>query len=88
MAPGTTRWILMTAAAAILVMALFPPWQITLRNINDNCGYAFIATPPPRGTRLELPCSVDFTRLLVQWVAVAAVAGIALIISGKVGTKK
>jgi len=59
-------------------MGVFPPWSKMAGNYEHpfmtSAGYAFIASPP------EYLASLDWGRLLVQWIVVgiATIGGIAL----------
>ncbi len=67
--------ILFIAAAIIVVMLLFPPFQYQEpREAVLNLGYGFIFSPPTN--RYGHLGTVDKGMLLVQWVAVALVGGI------------
>ena len=84
--------IMLAAIAIVLLMALFPPWQATFSNGTSSCGYSFFASPATTtGTRstpgrydwsagrtwdVDVSCSIDFSTLMIQWVAVIGAAAL------------
>lgn len=67
------RRILFVAAAIIVAMLLFPPFQEHLRGgIIGNCGYGFLLSPPQSCDY----ATVDTSMLQAQFVGVVLVAGL------------
>lgn len=52
-------------ATAVLLMLIFPPFHVQIRDTAFNMGYGFILGPPKRGC---VTASVNVGKLLVQWV--------------------
>lgn len=65
------RGILIVVAVLIGLMILYPPFQFMGRGL----GYAWIFDPPFQAA------TINAVQLLVQWIAVAAIGGIGLILS-------
>jgi uncharacterized RDD family membrane protein YckC len=61
-------------AVVVLLMLLFPPFHLQIRNTTSNMGYAFILHPPTRG---YITASVNVGMLLVQWVGASLVTALA-----------
>lgn len=75
------RLIGITAAAAIVGMALYPPFVFVAPNgVTINLGYAWILDPP---TFSRLAGSVNVMMLLAQWAGTLVVAAIGFILAGK-----
>ena len=87
--------------AAIMVMGIFPPWTLNgeaasiypvrgevRTSVEDfDCPvYSFLLTPPELLRNSGFLFRIDFTRLCVQWIMIAAITG-ALIATFK-GKKK
>ena len=78
----TDRRVFVAVAAAVVAMALFPPWSRVSSYGSINCGYHFLLTTPLNGdvwpgtglVRNEAGCGIDLARLLSQWIAVAGTA--------------
>lgn len=66
------RKTLIIAAVVTVLMLVFPPWEIALPGATLDKGYSFILLKPTRAS------SVNLSQLLVQWLAVWVVTGIAL----------
>lgn len=68
-----TRIILVCGAAAMLISTSFPPWvDKTHPNYPMSTGLAFLFSPPYEGA------SLDFGRLALEWVGLAAATGVVL----------
>lgn len=61
-------------ASVILLMLIFPPFHVQIRDTTFNMGYAFIFDPPKRG---YITASVNVGMLLVQWVGTLLLTGLA-----------
>jgi len=68
------KLVLLLTGAAILLMLLFPPFQIIFSGTTINMGYGFLFTPPKRGYVIA---SVNSVMLFVQWIGVLAVGSLA-----------
>jgi hypothetical protein len=75
------RRILIAVAAVVVVMMLYPPFNITISPGYLEAGgstyasyYYFLGSPPGNGR-------VDVALLLAQWIAVGIVAAIAFLLS-------
>ena len=71
------KQVLVLCAAILLAMLLFPPFQVQVRGTAFNMGYHYIAEPPRRGS---IPASVNAQMLLVQWVGVALLGAVAVLL--------
>lgn len=71
------KQVLILCAVILLGMLLFPPFQAQVQGTVFNLGYHYLAEPPRRGS---VPASVDVQMLLVQWVGVALLGAIALLL--------
>lgn len=71
--------IVILGLLALLAMCLVPPWFATYSRGRLALGYGFIFNPPARG---GLASSIDFARLVVQAVALAACTGIGYFVAG------
>ena len=71
------KQVLVLCAAVLLAMLLFPPFQVQVRGTAFNMGYHYIAEPPRRGS---IPASVNAQMLLVQWVGVALLGAVAVLL--------
>lgn len=69
------RIILKLALAALILAFLFPPFYGRLANgIISNLGYGFIFDPPKFGALIG---SVDIGILVVEWILIVAITGVA-----------
>lgn len=72
--------ILLIVVGVILVMLIFPPFQVTYQaGVVDNLGYRFILSPPTDGDRIG---TVNIGLLSIQWVG-AALIGTGIIFAAK-----
>ncbi len=71
------KWVLILCAVILLGMLLFPPFQAQVQGTVFNLGYHYVAEPPHRGS---VPASVNVQMLVVQWVGVALLGAIALLL--------
>lgn len=79
---------LLLTGAAILVMLLFPPFQVIFSGTTINMGYGFIFTPPKKG---YLIASVNSVMLFVQWIGVVVIGSLAFFLlknTGETSSKK
>lgn len=60
-----------------VIIGLFPPWIVNMKDHIENKGYAFITTPPStRGQMLWFgDTEVDFSRLIVEWIIWGFICG-------------
>lgn len=63
-------------ATIVLLMLVFPPFHVELRDYTLNKGYAFILDPPKQG---RIRASVDVGMLIAQWVGTLILTGLALV---------
>ena len=71
--------VLKVAGAAILGMLIYPPFQAFLgKGVITNMGYSWIFDPPELGTS-SIVGTVNHLQLLIQWVGVLIIAGLAFI---------
>jgi hypothetical protein len=76
---GYQRIILAVVAIFFVVMFVYPPFQVIGNNGSVfNMGYGWIFEPPKRG---NIGASVNVPMLLVQWVGVLVVGGLAFALS-------
>jgi hypothetical protein len=70
--------ILLAVIATILGMLLYPPFHLIANNgVVINMGYGWIFDPPKRGL---ITANVNVSVLLIQWVGILLVGGIAYLI--------
>jgi hypothetical protein len=75
------KQVVAAGVAVAAVMLLFPPFHIKLsQGVAWKLGYAFLFDPPRRAL---VEASVDVERLGLQWLAVAAVTGLLVWLSGR-----
>jgi hypothetical protein len=69
-------------------MGVFPPWEQTgsapgAPLVRRPAGYHFIAAPPaPQDSRSFFGVRIDLTRLLIQYVSLAALVGASMLVAG------
>jgi hypothetical protein len=79
-----TKRVIKWAAVVLVASCLFPPWLYTYDqngayggHTRKPAGYYFIGLPPepvePNNARYGV--KIDFGRLLIEWVALAAIVG-------------
>ena len=74
----TQEKVLKVVAAVVGAMLLFPPYQITGRgNLLIDSGYAFLFNLPTRGI---IAARVDISTLFLQWLGVAIIGGIIIVL--------
>jgi len=84
---------ILTAAGVIFVaMGLFPPWTYTLdmQSIHREkpAGYALIVSPPnPEKDAPAFGVRLDISRLLIQWLVLAAATGGLLLLTREPDSK-
>ena len=74
------KTVLVVGAFLVAVAGLFPPWLYTFSasgiHSEKNAGYALILTPPAREGKSEpYGIRLDSSRLVIEWVCIAAAAG-------------
>jgi hypothetical protein len=67
------RKVLIAAASLIGLMLIYPPFQIMGRSV----GYSWILSPP------YAAATINIGQLLIQWLAVILISGIAFALSKK-----
>jgi hypothetical protein len=77
--------ILIASVLIFIAMGLYPPWTYTfsstLRHSEKPAGYGLIVAPPaPEKNAPAWGVSLDISRLLVQWLVLAAATGFALLL--------
>src|SRR6266436_4996606 len=91
--------IVLCASLAILISALFPPWLSTwdssgtreIEGARSQCdlGYHPIFRPPkPRGHGWPAGIKLDTTRLLIEWVCIAAAGCAAWVMTHRTPEKR
>jgi len=70
-------------AAVVLLMLIFPPFHVQIRDTTFNMGYGFIFDPPKHG---YITASVNVGMLLVQWMGALLLTGLAFFLLKSVGT--
>ncbi len=68
---------LLLMASAILMLLLFPPFQIVIQGSTFNLGYGFIFMPPHWGDNENLKGSVNSSTLFMEWVGSLLIGTIA-----------
>lgn len=74
------------SAVIFILMGLFPPWTYTIdaESVHSMkpAGYAFIALPPnPEGDAPAYGVKIDFSRLFIQWLILAATTSLVIFMS-------
>lgn len=75
------RKIVIVGVVLFILMGLFPPWTYTLdaQSIHREkpAGYALIISPPgPEKNAPAFGVKIDISRLIVQWLVLAATTGL------------
>lgn len=89
--------IVLAGTALFILMGLFPPWTYTGDTGHEKpAGYALIITPPEppsvlgrvyRRFKDVKGVKLDWSRLIVQWLVVAAATGVAMfLLTGQPGS--
>lgn len=77
--------VLMLAIGVGILISLFPPFATYLPNgAQANEGYSFFIAPP-KGNYTITP-SINVTLLLIQWLALSAVAAVCFLLAGQHAT--
>jgi len=72
--------ILITVIVTIITMLIFPPFQVINRwGVAYNMGYGWLFSPPM--TAGMVTANVNITMLIIQWIGVLIVGGIAYFLS-------
>ncbi len=71
---------LLVTAAAIILIFVFPPFQIVLQGSTFNMGYGFIFSPPTWGDNGSLKAFVNISMLLMEWIGAVILGSIAFYI--------
>lgn len=84
--------ILIAAGMIFVAMGLFPPWTYTLDATSIHrekpAGYALIVSPPnPENDAPAFGVRLDISRLLIQWLILAAAAGGLLLLARESDSK-
>ena len=85
--------VLVCGLLAVVLCGLFPPWLHTYYSTGTSdfagsrsersAGYNFIfAPPPPRSGSVCYGVRLDVTTLLVEWLCVGALTGVAWLVVG------
>lgn len=69
-------------ATVVLLMLIFPPFHVQIRDTTFNMGYGFIFDPPKRG---YITASVNVGMLLAQWTGTLLLTGLAFVLLKSVG---
>jgi hypothetical protein len=78
------RVALFLMALAILLMLLFPPFQIVIQGSTFNMGYGFIFIPPHWGDNENLKAFVNSSMLFMEWLGSILLGSIAFfVLKGK-----
>ena len=76
----TQRYVLIIAIIIIVLMGIYPPFYFrTYNGVLLNLGYGFVLNPPKVGDGFA--GSVNVQLLMVQWLGVVIVAGIAALLT-------
>lgn len=76
------KLILVAVLAVIVGMLAYPPFQIVNNNgVVFNMGYGWIVDPPKRG---YIKATVNVAMLLIQWIGVLVVGGLAFLLAKSV----
>lgn len=74
------RYVVIGAAIAVVAALLYPPFHINFPNgVSHNLGFGFLFDPPAYGASWDnsgRPGSVTIGLLMVEWLAIAGVAGL------------
>lgn len=68
---------LLVTAVAIILIFVFPPFQIVLQGSTFNMGYGFIFSPPIWGDNENLKAFVNIGMLLIEWMGAVILGSIA-----------
>ncbi len=63
--------VIVAAGVLMLVMLLFPPFELIHQNATLNQGYAFLLSPPYSGL-----ATVNLKLLILQWIVLMVIAAI------------
>ena len=74
------RKVVIVGIVLFFLMGLFPPWIYTLNaqsiNREKPAGYALIISPPePEKNAVVFGVKIDISRLIIQWLVLAAATG-------------
>ncbi len=82
------RFLLGLGVVLFVLMGLIPPWIYTFAysgattHIEKPAGYFLIIDPPkPETNRYTEGVRIDFSRLLLQWIIVAAATGLSIFLA-------
>ncbi len=79
--------VLWLAIAATVALALYPPWRVhSVYGTAHPWGFAFLFSPPRAGFRLGF--SLDWSRLITEWLIVWIVATGLLVTLGGQGSRR
>lgn len=78
------NFILVASVLVMLVMMLFPPYQLQIKDAVTNMGYASILNPPKQWVHnVAYSASINVPVLMVQWLVVMFVGGVAWFLTKK-----
>ncbi len=76
---NSQKRILMATIALVVAMIAYPPFHVVLQNgLVFNMGYNWLLDPPKRGSIVAI---VNVSMLLMQWVGVLVVGGLAFFLA-------
>lgn len=82
MNPNQKR-IIIAMITIIVAMLLWPPFQVDITTTDNhliyNEGYSWFLDPPTKNT--VVPATVNISMLLIQWIGVLVVGGLALFLA-------
>jgi hypothetical protein len=77
---GVQKFILLCGSFMFVLCGLFPPWlDISNQGHTRSTAYSFILSPPATA-RGSYGVELDISRLVVEWLCILAVTGVAWII--------
>lgn len=74
--------ILIAAATVMAAMLFYPPWRLAIgQAVYGHAGYAWLWAGPSKYAEYTAAASVNVSLLLMQWMAVVFVAGVAFVLA-------
>jgi len=82
------RKVVIIGIVLFIIMGLFPPWIYTLNaesvNREKPAGYALIISPPePEKNAVVFGVKIDISRLIIQWLVLAAATGFGVFVASQ-----
>ena len=71
--------LIIVCLVLVFLSVVFPPWSYKGR----PCGYGFIGNPPICESGYRRGSDIDLKRLLLQFVGIAAIAGIGIVLTNR-----